>query len=142
MDERFELDCPDPPTQAVLDAALGETTRVRVRLGPGDDELFAELEGAAELADLRAVLSIVEGPAMSCLCRGGPVIELLAADGRQIAALNVHVKRKLRTDLWDGDAPLRDPAAVWRWFDRLGVSAELARREAVLGQMVEALFED
>ncbi|MCY1071706.1 hypothetical protein OV090_43580 [Nannocystis sp. RBIL2] len=143
MDYRDLVWCPNPPTQAVLDAALAGTTRVRVRLGPsGAHGLFAEVADAAELAALRAALPIVEEPALSCLCRGGPLIELLAADDRQIAALNVHVKRKLRTDLWDGDAPLRDPAAIWRWFDRLGVSAELARGDAELDRMVAALFED
>ncbi|MCY1009673.1 hypothetical protein OV079_29735 [Nannocystis pusilla] len=145
MDERYEPDCPDPPTQAVLDAALAGTTRVRVWPGGAigrPEVMLAELEDAAELAALREALQIVEGPAWSCLCSGGPTIELFAADGRPIASLMVHKKVVLRTALWDGDAPLRDPAAVWRWLDRFGLSAVLARREAELERMVEALFED
>ena len=89
-----------------------------------------------------ARLQIVEGPAGSCLCTGGPTIELFAGDGRRIASLMVHRRVKLRTALWDGDAPLRDPEAVWRWLDGFGVSEVLARREAELERDLAAMFAD
>ncbi|PCC69537.1 hypothetical protein SAMN02745121_06344 [Nannocystis exedens] len=89
----------------------------RVRVWPGRDigsadVLPAELEDAAELDALREALQIVEGPARSCSCTGGPESETFAADGRPIASLTMHMRVKLRTAPWDGDAPLRDPATV------------------------------
>jgi hypothetical protein len=117
------------PTQASLDAMLAKVARVRVYEGgmrgdqPMEPTVLAEVDDAAEIAELKEALRIVDGPAGHCMCHGDPTLELLGADGSRLAVLGLHHGVSLRWSRWEDDAQFAPEKGleVLLWLQAAGV---------------------
>lgn len=129
------------PSQLSLDAMFRTVRRARVIKGAtsrgkalGEKVLF-DTRDASSINSLGEALSIVEGRESGhCLCRGSLTLEL-HDDERVVAAIELHDYRKIRWNVWNSDAWLRDPDKLVDWLAEGGVPGpkrllEEARRAA------------
>jgi hypothetical protein len=128
MAQYLQSTAPDP-TQASLDGLLASVTRVRVIAGgvvrgkAMGTEVLLETAGAADVADFRACLKIVEDPRTfgHCMCFGNPALELYA--GEDLAAtIGFHHGRSIRWEAWKHDALLQDGNELVNWLAERGVT--------------------
>jgi hypothetical protein len=132
LDANLERGLRDPgraPTQADLDAVIGEASSVVVRR-VGDDDVVCATEDAADLASLRESLRIEEDSEMGhCMCLGTVSFDFgrdEAEDGR----ITLHHGESLRWGRFFLNAPLVRPDSILDWLSEHGVPEVRAEYEA------------
>ncbi len=112
-----------PPTQADLDALIGDTTRVAVRepFEPEKKPLFQTSDGA-DLASLREALRIHDGGIGHCMCFGS--LELAFWCGTEaVGSVTIHHGESLRWQPFFENAALVEPERILDWLSERGISS-------------------
>jgi hypothetical protein len=126
---------PSAPGNADLDALFGRARRARFSEHPpprsGTPRTLLEVE-SRELASLRAVMLLVDGPGPHCMCMGDMVLSFEDERGETIETITLHHGKTLRwRGAWEwSDAAFADVDAFMDWLAARGVNEYVEQRAA------------
>jgi len=124
------------PSQQSLDAVLRSARACRimedgVRDGaPLGKNVLWEVRGPTLLTELRALLTVVDGPAARCMCHGDTAFEFLGRSGKRLAVLGLHHGKTIRWNTWRDDAALVNGLGLLQWLSSHGIQYPLQNYHA------------
>jgi hypothetical protein len=128
---------PSAPGNADLDVLFGGATRARfsehpTRVTRSETPRTLLEVGSIELASLREVMQLADGPGPHCMCLGDMVLSFEDESGRAIETITLHHGQTLRwTGHWEwSDAAFADADAFIDWLAARGVPEYVDQRAA------------